>query len=141
MLQGMQGSRVGIWVAHGEGKVKFPDESRVSDILASGQACVRYVDHTGEPTEQYPLNPNGSPHGIAGLCDATGRHLAMMPHPERAYLGWQMPWAPADAGIDADGPGPWMRMFQNARVWAEGCDGEDCAQPTSEQLNEDQSGQ
>ena len=65
----------------------------------------------------------------------------MMPHPERAYLGWQMPWAPADAGLDADGPGPWMRMFQNARVWAEGCDGEDCAQPTSEQLNEDQSGQ
>ena len=128
MLQGMQGSRIGIWVAHGEGKVKFPDESRVPDILKSGQACVRYVDHAGEPTTQYPLNPNGSPHGIAGLCDATGRHLAMMPHPERAYLGWQMPWAPAEAGIAPDGPGPWMRMFQNARIWAESCEGEQCAQ-------------
>ena len=112
MLQGMQGSRIGIWVAHGEGKVKFPDESRVPDILKSGQACVRYVDHAGEPTTQYPLNPNGSPHGIAGLCDATGRHLAMMPHPERAYLGWQMQMGPAEAGIAPDGPGPWMRMFQ-----------------------------
>ena len=67
MLQGMQGSRIGIWVAHGEGKVKFPDESRVPDILKSGQACVRYVDHAGEPTTQYPLNPNGSPHGICLL--------------------------------------------------------------------------
>jgi phosphoribosylformylglycinamidine synthase len=57
--------------------------------------------------------------GVAGLCSKDGRHLAMMPHPERAFLGWQMPWFPADSGLSAEGPGPWLRMFQNARVWAE----------------------
>ena len=119
MLDGMGGSKIGVWIAHGEGKAKFPDESRLAPVLANGQAAVRYVDHTGEPTTQYPLNPNGSPEGIAGLCSADGRHLAMMPHPERAFLGWQMPWFPEDSGLTADGPGPWLKMFQNARVWAE----------------------
>jgi len=119
MLDGMQGSKIGIWIAHGEGKVKFPDASRVDDIVAGGQAPIRYVDADGEATTRYPLNPNGSERGIAGLCSKDGRHLAMMPHPERAFLGWQMPWAPEDAGIDANGPGPWLRMFQNARTWAE----------------------
>ena len=119
MLDGMGGSKIGVWIAHGEGKAKFPDESRLAPVLANGQAAVRYVDHTGEPTTQYPLNPNGSPEGIAGMCSADGRHLAMMPHPERAFLGWQMPWFPEDSGLTADGPGPWLKMFQNARVWAE----------------------
>ena len=70
--------------------------------------------------EQYPLNPNGSPLGIAGLCSKDGRHLAMMPHPERAFIGWQLPHIPGgDHGVTAQGPGPWLRMFQNARTWAE----------------------
>lgn len=120
MLEGMQGSRIGVWVAHGEGKVKFPDGDRLAPIVASGQAAVRYVDAEGEATEQYPLNPNGSALGIAGLCSKDGRHLAMMPHPERAFLGWQMPWfPPGTEGLSAEGPGPWLRMFQNARIWAE----------------------
>jgi len=118
MFKGMGGSRMGVWCAHGEGKVKFPDESMMPDVLASGQAAVRYVDAEGQPTEQYPLNPNGSPHGIAGLCSKDGRHLAMMPHPERAFVGWQVSWAPADANIDPYGPGPWLQMFQNAQKWA-----------------------
>jgi len=118
MFKGMGGSRMGVWCAHGEGKVKFPDESMMPDVVASGQAAVRYVDAEGNPTEQYPLNPNGSPQGIAGLCSKDGRHLAMMPHPERAFIGWQVPWAPADAGIDPNGPGPWLQMFQNAQKWA-----------------------
>lgn len=118
MLKGMGGSRMGVWCAHGEGKVKFPDESMLPDVLKNGQAAVRYVDAAGSPTEQYPLNPNGSPQGIAGLCSKDGRHLAMMPHPERAFLGWQVPWAPADAGVDPYGPGPWLQMFQNAQKWA-----------------------
>ena len=119
MLDGMQGSRLGVWIAHGEGKVKFPDADRLEPVVASGCAPIKYVDADGDATEAYPQNPNGSPLGVAGLCSKDGRHLAMMPHPERAFLGWQMPWFPADAGLSADGPGPWLRMFQNARVWAE----------------------
>jgi phosphoribosylformylglycinamidine synthase len=119
MLQGMQGSKLGVWIAHGEGKVKFPDASRMAPVIESGCAPIKYVDSNGDATEAYPLNPNGSPMGVAGLCSKDGRHLAMMPHPERAFLGWQMPWFPADSGLSAEGPGPWLRMFQNARVWAE----------------------
>ena len=87
-------------------------------VLSPTASC-RYVDASGAVTETYPANPNGSPAGIAGLCSADGRHLAMMPHPERCFLGWQLPWAPADAGIDPRGAGPWLRLFQNAREWAE----------------------
>ena len=76
---------------------------------------VRYCDAGGAATEAYPANPNGSPAGIAALTSPCGRHLAIMPHPERCFLGWQQPWAPADAGIAPDGPGPWLRLFQNAR--------------------------
>ena len=89
-------------------------------VVASGCVPIKYVDASGDATEAYPLNPNGSPLGVAGLCSKDGRHLAMMPHPERAFLGWQMPWFPGDvSGLSAEGPGPWLRMFQNARVWAE----------------------
>lgn len=78
-----------------------------------------YVDDAGSPTERYPFNPNGSPAGIAALCSADGRHLAMMPHPERCFLTWQLPHAPPEAGLDPYGPAPWLRLFQNAREWAE----------------------
>ena len=83
--------------------------------------CVtdRYVDPDGRATERYPYNPNGSPDGIAALCSPNGRHLAMMPHPERCFLAWQNPWMPADLGLAPDGPGPWLKLFQNAREWAE----------------------
>lgn len=119
MLEGMQGSKLGVWIAHGEGKVTFPDPTRLQPVVDAGCAPIRYVDPNGDATEQYPLNPNGSPLGVAALCSTDGRHLAMMPHPERAFLGWQMPWFPDDVGLTADGPGPWLKMFQNARVWAE----------------------
>lgn len=81
--------------------------------------CCRYCNAEGEATSQYPFNPNGSPEGIAALCSPDGRHLAMMPHPERCFLTWQQPWYPADAGLDAKGPGPWLKLFQNAREWCE----------------------
>ena len=120
MLDGMQGSKIGVWIAHGEGKVTFPDAERLAPVVASGCAPIKYVDASGDATEAYPLNPNGSPLGIAGLCSKDGRHLAMMPPPARAFRGWQMPWFPGDvSGLSAEGPGPWLRMFQNARVWAE----------------------
>ncbi len=59
-------------------------------------APIRYVDDEGNITEAYPFNPNGSPFGITALCSEDGRHLAMMPHPERAFLLWQWPWMPKD---------------------------------------------
>jgi len=57
--------------------------------------------------------------GIAALCSANGRHLAMMPHPERCFLTWQLPYHPKDLGLDPYGPAPWIKLFQNAREWAE----------------------
>jgi hypothetical protein len=83
MLQGMAGSVVGVWVAHGEGKCLFPNADVEQAVLEGNLAPIRYADALGCATEEYPANPNGSPHGIAALCSANGRHLAMMPHPER----------------------------------------------------------
>eukprot|EP00850_Spirogloea_muscicola_P008078 SM000042S15345 [mRNA] locus=s42:439990:449765:- [translate_table: standard] len=120
MLKGMAGTTVGIWNAHGEGRAFFPSSQVHERILESGLAPVRYCDDGGEPTEQYPFCPNGSPGGIAALCSPDGRHLAMMPHPERCFLMWQFPWYPASwAHLDLAGPSPWLRMFQNAREWLE----------------------
>lgn len=77
---------------------------------------LRYVDDQGQPTEEYPLNPNGSPLGIAGVCSADGRHLAMMPHPERCILPWQWAWMP-NSWRQSMRISPWLRMFQNACEW------------------------
>lgn len=70
-------------------------------------------------TQEYPANPNGSTDAIAALCSPSGRFMAMMPHPERCFLGWQNPWYPQDSGLRPDGPSPWLRLFQNAREWCE----------------------
>jgi phosphoribosylformylglycinamidine synthase len=75
-----------------------------------------YVDDDGQPTEQYPFNPNGSPDGLTGLCSPDGRHLAMMPHPERTFLAWQAHWLPEDLKKTLT-VSPWLRMFQNAYDW------------------------
>ncbi|XP_043984966.1 phosphoribosylformylglycinamidine synthase isoform X1 [Gambusia affinis] len=115
-LRGMEGSALGVWVAHGEGLMRFRSPHAQDLITSSGLAPVRYLDDQGSPTEEYPLNPNGSPQGIAGLCSKDGRHLAMMPHPERCTLGWQWPWAPRDLR-PALSPSPWLRMFRNAAAW------------------------
>jgi phosphoribosylformylglycinamidine synthase len=118
MLRGMEGSILGIWVAHGEGRAYFPDKGIYEKVMAGGLAPVRYVDDAGSPTESYPFNPNGSPEGIAALCCPDGRHLSIMPHPERAFLKWQWAWMPEEwkKGLRAS---PWLRMFQNARSWIE----------------------
>ncbi|KIZ03655.1 phosphoribosylformylglycinamidinesynthase [Monoraphidium neglectum] len=115
----MGGAKVGVWCAHGEGQALFPDPAVEKRVLDSGLAPIRYVDTSGSATERYPFNPNGSPHGIAALCSANGRHLAMMPHPERCFLAWQLPHSPPEVGLDPYGAGPWLRLFQNAREWAE----------------------
>lgn len=111
MLQGMQDSILGIWVAHGEGRLHVPDPATLDWITDNRLAPMRYVDPDGGPTTAYPYNPNGSPHGIAALCSPDGRHLAVMPHPERCFQLRQWPWVPPEWGCTTS---PWLRMFQNA---------------------------
>ncbi|KAK8444899.1 hypothetical protein SEVIR_9G223800v4 [Setaria viridis] len=117
MFKGMEGSTLGIWSAHGEGRAFFPDENILSGVVKSNLAPLRYCDDYNNVTEVYPFNPNGSPLGIAALCSPDGRHLAMMPHPERSFMMWQYPWYPKDWQVEKSGPSPWLRMFQNAREW------------------------
>ncbi|KAG0494314.1 hypothetical protein HPP92_005308 [Vanilla planifolia] len=117
MLKGMEGSTLGIWAAHGEGRAYFPDERIRDRVLRDNLAPLRYCDDGGGITEEYPFNPNGSPFGVAALCSPDGRHLAMMPHPERCFMMWQFPWYPKEWLLEKKGPSPWLRMFQNARDW------------------------
>jgi phosphoribosylformylglycinamidine synthase len=116
MLRDMENSVLGIWVAHGEGRAYFPDEEIKQRVVKEGLAPVRYADDSGNVTELYPFNPNGSPEGITALCSPDGRHLAMMPHPERAFITWQWAWLPEQWKKDFE-VSPWLRMFQNARQW------------------------
>jgi phosphoribosylformylglycinamidine synthase len=118
LLRGMEGSILGIWVAHGEGMAYFPHDGIKKDIAERGLAPVRYVNDEGNITMSYPFNPNGSPDGIAALCSPEGRHLAIMPHPERAFLKWQWPWMPEKWKKELVAS-PWLRMFQNAREWCD----------------------
>lgn len=122
LLKGMGDAVLGVWAAHGEGQALFPNEEVKKAVLEKKLAPVSYVDCDGNSTEQYPFNPNGSPLGIAGMCSENGRHLAMMPHPERCFLTWQLPYYPKELGLDPKGPAPWLKLFQNAREWCEGYD-------------------
>jgi phosphoribosylformylglycinamidine synthase len=119
MLDGMAGSTLGIWVQHGEGRALFPERSVLDRVLADHLAPVRFADDEGRVTESYPFNPNGSPEGIAALCSPDGRHLAIMPHPERCFLKWQWGWMPRAWRRELE-VSPWLRLFQNARTWCEG---------------------
>ncbi|MFW7523849.1 phosphoribosylformylglycinamidine synthase [Vibrio ostreicida] len=110
-LEGMAGSRIPIAVSHGEGRVEVRDANHLNSIEASGTVALRYVDNHGQPTQQYPNNPNGSPNAITGLTTTDGRVTIMMPHPERVFRTVANSWAPQDWGEN----GAWMRMFQNAR--------------------------
>jgi phosphoribosylformylglycinamidine synthase len=128
MLKGMEGSILGIWSAHGEGHLHCPDPEILSEARKKGLAPVAYVDDAGKPTEKYRFNPNGSPFGINALCSPDGRHLAMMPHPERSFLLWQWPWIPEEwktkyqkttVGDFHLWASPWLKLFQNARKWCD----------------------
>ena len=105
MFGSLSGTKLGVWVAHGEGKFQFPYEESAYHIVAK----YNY--------EGYPANPNGSPWSVAGVCSQDGRHLAMMPHPERAIFPWQCGYYPADR--QADEVTPWIEGFVNARKWIE----------------------
>ncbi|MBI4239433.1 phosphoribosylformylglycinamidine synthase [Candidatus Uhrbacteria bacterium] len=114
-FKGMEGSRLGIWVAHGEGRCVWPDETLLHQALNNHLAPMRFIDDTGEVTQQYPYNPNGSPYGITALCSPDGRHLVMMPHAERLFLRWQWPHWPAEWSEHQTSP--WLSVFQNAYNW------------------------
>lgn len=116
-FKGMEGSRLPIAVAHGEGFANFNAKGSLSESFSNHLVTMRYLDYQGNPTEQYPLNPNGSPQGVTGLTNADGRFTVMMPHPERVFRVTQMSWAPEEWKKLPNGYSPWIRMFQNARKW------------------------
>ena len=118
MFNGMEGSVLGVWVAHGEGRAHFPNTDVLHRVRKEGLVPMRYVDDDNKKTQAYPFNPNGSADAIAGLCSADGRHLAIMPHPERCFQLWQWPWLPNEWGSSLKAS-PWLRMFQNAKAWCE----------------------
>ena len=109
----MQGSVLPIAVAHGEGLVSAT-QADLEALKAGQQVALRYVDSQGLPTEHYPLNPNGSPEGITGVCSLDGRVTIMMPHPERNLRAVNHSFKPDEW----QGDGAWMRLFRNARVFA-----------------------
>ncbi|WP_163575232.1 phosphoribosylformylglycinamidine synthase [Halomonas faecis] len=113
LLAGMQGSRLPIAVAHGEGRAEFRDSAHLRRMQGGGQVALRYVDNHGQVTTRYPANPNGSPSGITGLTTPDGRVTIMMPHPERVVRAVTNSWRPAEWTTD----GAWLRLFRNARVW------------------------
>ena len=119
LLKGLQGSRLGIWVAHGEGRFAFPDGNLKANgkITSDGktpdmEVALRYC------YEDYPANPNGSPFRIAGVCSPDGRHLAMMPHPERGLRPWNWAYYPT-ARRDRDTVTPWIEMFTAGVKWCQ----------------------
>ncbi len=114
LLDGMQGSRIGIPVAHGEGFANFDQTGDPAALVENGLVSLRYVDNHGQPTERYPFNPNGSAGGLTSVASMDGRVTIMMPHPERAFRGVQASYAP-DGLFDEEGP--WLRMFQNAATF------------------------
>ncbi|WP_445004940.1 phosphoribosylformylglycinamidine synthase [Halomonas mongoliensis] len=115
LLAGMEGSRLPIAVAHGEGRAEFRDSAHLRTMQGSGQVALRYVDNYGQVTTRYPANPNGSPSGITGLTTPDGRATIMMPHPERVVRAVTNSWRPAEWTRD----GAWLRLFRNARVWVD----------------------
>ena len=105
MLGSLSGSKLGIWVAHGEGKFSLPEGEESYNIVA------KYSYNT------YPGNPNGSDYSVAGICSKDGRHLAMMPHLERSIFPWQNAYYPYKRHMDE--VTPWIEAFVNAREWVE----------------------
>ena len=112
-LKGMEGSKLPVVVAHGEGRIdKLPIESKY-------QPCLHYIDNQNQATERYPFNPNGSIDGITGLTNEDGRITLMMPHPERLFRRVLNTWENHNLNKNEE-DGPWMQMFYNARKWVDG---------------------
>ena len=114
LFAGMQGSRLPVVVAHGEGRMDLVGDD-LNHLLSQDLVSLRYLDHRGKPTEHYPENPNGSPGGITGICSKSGRVTLLMPHPERLVRAVQYSYRPPEWGPT----GPWARLFHNARRWVD----------------------
>jgi phosphoribosylformylglycinamidine synthase len=108
-FRGMQGSRIPVAIAHGEGRAAFASDAD----RAGARVALRYVEGDGAPAASYPANPNGSQDAIAGLSSDDGRVTILMPHPERTLRSANHSWYPRDWPDDS----PWLRMFRNARVF------------------------
>jgi phosphoribosylformylglycinamidine synthase len=106
MFGSLSGKKIGCWVAHGEGKFHLPQTEDKYNIVA------KYNRHG------YPANPNGSDYDVAALASADGRHLAIMPHPERTQHPWQCGYYPVERRL-TDTVTPWHEAFVNARKWVE----------------------
>ncbi len=104
LFKSLSGNKLGIWVAHGEGKFSLPESEDKYHVIA------KYGYNT------YPANPNGSDYNVAGICSTDGRHLAMMPHLERAIFPWQWAYYPTDRK-SSDEVSPWIEAFVNAKNW------------------------
>ena len=111
LFAGMEGSRIPIATAHGEGRAVFADAQAID--ACAHLVAARFVDNRGKPTEAYPQNPNGSPRGITAVTTPDGRFTILMPHPERVFRAVSLSWHPQDWAEDS----PWMRLFRNARAW------------------------
>ena len=103
MLSSLEGSKLGVWISHGEGKFSLPN------TLDQYHQVATYA------YENYPANPNGSDYNTAMLCDKTGRHLVMMPHIERSIFPWN--WAHYPKELMTNDVSPWLEAFVNARKW------------------------
>ncbi|MEK6806966.1 MAG: phosphoribosylformylglycinamidine synthase [Pseudomonadota bacterium] len=111
---GMEGARMPIAVAHGEGRPEFAQPADLHTMQANHQVAMRFITHQGEVAQRYPANPNGSPEGVTAICNADGRVTILMPHPERTIAGTTGSWWPQRWNDKT----PWFQMFVNARKWA-----------------------
>lgn len=136
----MGGSVMGVWSAHGEGQFVFESAQVEAAVKGKSLISLLYVDDDAQPTSRYPHCPNGSVGGVAGISSEDGRFLALMPHPDRAALSWQLPYVPRNMkpyfgrvhGSASGGGGGsgnssgnvpllgshWAKMFENAYRWA-----------------------
>ena len=122
LLKSLSGSKLGIWIAHGEGRFTFPagNLTKSGKITTKGKADMEVA--LKYSYNNYPANPNGSPFAIAGVCSPDGRHLAMMPHPERCIRPWNWahyPTVKTEGREELKEITPWIEMFINGRKWCQ----------------------
>ena len=109
---------------HGEGKFLTRDEDLMQRLRDEHLIAVRYVDEGGEPTQQWPWNPNGSPDAVAGVCDPSGRLFGLMPHPDAYLYGFNHPqWARKKLEGSFELRGDGLKIFQNGVDFAAGVSG------------------
>lgn len=102
-----------------QGQFTYDSHSTLEKLESSNLTCIKYCDGNGDIASTYPENPNGSINGVAGICSNDGRHLAMMPHPDRSFLDWQWPNYPSHFQHgDGSNFSPWIKLFRNAYEWS-----------------------